>query len=69
MFPFYTYVIVTWENKTRFVLALDEAQELKRLVDYKLQYPLTDIYDNKHEIQMIVSGSQVGLLEDFFGSR
>jgi len=47
------------------VLVLDEAQEFKRLVDYKLQYPMADIYDNKHEIQMIVSGSQVGLLDDF----
>lgn len=53
------------QNKTRFVLVLDEAQELKRLADYKLQNLMSHIYDHMTEIQMIVSGSQVGLLDDF----
>jgi len=56
---------LSWKNKTRFVLVLDEAQEFKRLVDYKLQKTIADIFDHRHEIQTIVSGSQVGLLDDF----
>jgi len=50
---------------TRFVLVLDEAQEFRRIADYKLQNLMSDIYDHRHEIQMVVSGSQVGLLDDF----
>jgi AAA+ ATPase superfamily predicted ATPase len=48
---------------------IDEAQEFNRLVDYKIQPILADIYDNRHEIQTIVSGSQVGLLNDFLGAE
>jgi len=56
------------QNRTRFVLVLDEAQEFKRLADYKLQDLLSDIYDHRHEIQMVISGSQVGLLDDFLAT-
>jgi AAA+ ATPase superfamily predicted ATPase len=57
------------ESGKRFVLVIDEAQEFSRLVDYKIQPILAYIYDNRHEIQMIVSGSQVGLLNDFLGAE
>jgi AAA+ ATPase superfamily predicted ATPase len=50
---------------TRTVLVLDEAQHFSRLADYRLQYLLAHIYDHVHEIQIIISGSEVGLLYDF----
>lgn len=61
----YSFQRLSRQSKMRFVLVLDEAQEFKRLADYKLQNLMSDIYDHRHEIQMIVSGSQVGLLDDF----
>lgn len=61
----YSFQRLSRQSKTRFVLVLDEAQEFKRLADYKLQNLISDIYDHRHEIQMIVSGSQAGLLDDF----
>ena len=50
---------------TRAVWVLDEAQHFSRLADYRLQYLLAHIYDHVHEIQTIISGSEVGLLYDF----
>jgi len=61
----YSFQRLSRQSKRRFVLVLDEAQEFKRLADYKLQNLMSDIYDHRHEIQMIVSGSQIGLLHDF----
>jgi len=61
----YSFQRLSRQGKTRFVFVLDEAQEFRRLADYKLQNLMSDIYDHRHEIQMIVSGSQAGLLDDF----
>ena len=52
-------------NRTKFVLVLDEAQEFRKLVGYRLQPLMAHVYDYVDGIQMIVTGSQVGLLNDF----
>jgi AAA+ ATPase superfamily predicted ATPase len=56
-------------NGTKFILVLDEAQELKRVRGFSLQRLMAHLYDHVGEIQMIVSGSQVGLLDEFLGLR
>lgn len=55
------------ENRTKFILVLDEAQEFRRLAGYRLQALMAHIYDQIEGIQMIVTGSQVGFLHDFLG--
>ena len=49
----------------KFVLVIDEAQEFRKLAKPKLQPLMAHIYDYVGGIQMIVTGSQVGLLNDF----
>jgi len=56
-------------NGTRFILVLDEAQELKRVAGFSFQKLMAHVYDHVGEIQMIVSGSQAGLLDEFLGLR
>jgi AAA+ ATPase superfamily predicted ATPase len=53
------------ERGKRFVLVLDEAQELKRLVDYDLTRILAYTFDHLRGLQVVVTGSQVGFLYDF----
>jgi AAA+ ATPase superfamily predicted ATPase len=53
------------ERGERFVLVLDEAQELKRLVDYDLRRILAYAFDHLRGLQIVVTGSQVGFLHDF----
>ena len=55
------------EEKTKYLLVLDEAQEFKRLRRYSLQRLMAYAYDNLSGIQMIVSGSQFGFLHEFLG--
>jgi AAA+ ATPase superfamily predicted ATPase len=55
-------------NKTKFVLVIDEAQEFRKLMGYRIQALLAYIFDNVKNIQMIVSGSQVGLLHNFLAT-
>ncbi|MEM3402293.1 MAG: ATP-binding protein [Candidatus Hadarchaeales archaeon] len=52
------------EGKT-FVLVLDEGQELRKIAGYNLTLPLAHIYDYVKSVQVIVTGSQVGVLTDF----
>jgi len=47
------------------VLLLDEAQELKRLVDYDLVRILAYTFDHLRGLQVVITGSQVGFLHDF----
>jgi len=56
------------ENKTKFILVLDEAQEFRRLAGYRLQNLIAHTYDHIEGVQIIVSGSQIGLLNDFLGT-
>lgn len=59
---------VSARTRTKFVLVLDEAQEFRRMVGLSLQRLLAHLYDHVQEIQMIVSGSQEGLLHEFLGT-
>jgi AAA+ ATPase superfamily predicted ATPase len=56
------------ENRTKFVLFVDEAQEFRKLKGYSLQSLMAYVYDEMENIQMIVAGSQVGLLHDFLAA-
>ena len=55
----------TEKKRKRFVVAFDEAQEFRKLVGYDLTMILAHIYDHVRGLQLIVTGSQVGLLRDF----
>jgi len=55
------------EKKTKFVLVIDEAQEFRKLKGYNLQAQMAYIYDDLKGVQIIVTGSQIGLLHDFLG--
>jgi len=52
---------------TSFLLAFDEAQEFKRLAGLNLSALMAHVYDYVKGIQWIVTGSQVGMLNDFLG--
>jgi hypothetical protein len=52
---------------TSFLIALDEAQEFKRLAGLNLSALMAHVYDYVKGIQWIVTGSQVGVLNDFLG--
>jgi AAA+ ATPase superfamily predicted ATPase len=53
-------------NRKKVVLVIDEAQLLKRYgIDNKLAY----IYDNFPHIKIIISGSEIGMLESFLGKN
>jgi len=51
-------------RKSRAVIFIDEAQLLKR---YDADRFLAYVYDNLSTVQMVMAGSQVGLLEEFVG--
>ena len=55
------------QNRTRFVFAIDEAQEFRKLEDYDIRKVIHYIYENIQEIQMIITGSQFGSLHEFLG--
>jgi AAA+ ATPase superfamily predicted ATPase len=52
---------------TSFLLAFDEAQEFKRLAGLNLPALMAHVYDYVKGVQWIVTGSQVGVLQDFLG--
>lgn len=57
------------KRKRRFVVAFDEAQEFRKLVGYDLTMILAHIYDYVPGLQIVVTGSQIGLLRDFLGDE
>jgi AAA+ ATPase superfamily predicted ATPase len=58
---------VAEKRHTRMVIAFDEAQELKKLTDYDVRGMLANIYDHVRGLQIVLTGSQFGLLQDFVG--
>jgi hypothetical protein len=57
------------KRKKKFVIAFDEAQEFRKLAGYDLTMILAHIYDYVPGVQIVVTGSQVGLLRDFLGDE
>lgn len=49
------------------VVAIDEAQQLKKIANFNVARLLAHIYDYKGGIQLLLTGSQVGLLDDLLG--
>lgn len=49
------------------VVAIDEAQQLKKVANFNIAKLLAHIYDYKRGIQLLLTGSQVGLLDDLLG--
>jgi len=54
------------ESKTSLVIAFDEAQLLSQI---KFENNLAAIYDNYKNIRIIITGSEVGLVDDFLGKK
>lgn len=52
-------------QKTRFVIALDEAQEFRKIMRYDLTSVLAHAYDYCRGLQFIVTGSEIGMLHKF----
>jgi hypothetical protein len=55
------------QQKHRLVIALDEAQEFRRLAGLDLVKLLAYIYDHIRSVQLVVTGSQIGFLHEFLG--
>ncbi len=53
------------EVNDNIVLVIDEAQELRRMVKYRLDSIIAYAYDNLSNLRIVLSGSQVGLLYKF----
>ncbi|BCS94350.1 AAA family ATPase [Metallosphaera javensis (ex Sakai et al. 2022)] len=53
------------ERVTRVILAMDEAQELRRLRGANLLPSLAYSYDNLRNVRFILGGSEMGLLYDY----
>lgn len=49
-----------------FVLAFDEVQLLNK-IDFN--YPLAAIYDNYKNIKLILTGSEIGIIDEFLGKK
>lgn len=54
-------------QKTKFVIAFDEAQEFRRLAGYDLAKLLAHVYDYVPSVQLVLTGSQIGFLHEFLG--
>ncbi len=54
------------KQKRQFLFALDEAQLLKEI---KFDYILASIFDNYSQIKLVLTGSEVGLLDAFLGKE
>jgi AAA+ ATPase superfamily predicted ATPase len=65
----YSFNRLAEESGTKALLVIDEAQEFRKLKRYSLQKLMAFAYDELDHIQMIVSGSQFGLLQDFLGAN
>ena len=57
------------KRKKKFVIAFDEAQEFRKLAGYDLTMILAHVYDYVPGLQIVVTGSQIGLLRDFLGNE
>jgi uncharacterized protein len=57
------------QEKTRIVVAFDEAQELKKIAGIDMAKLLAHVYDYCRNIVIILTGSAVGLLDDFLSSN
>jgi uncharacterized protein len=53
------------KQKTRFIIALDEAQEFRKIMRYDLTSVLAHAYDYCRGLQFVVTGSEVGMLHKF----
>jgi hypothetical protein len=56
------------KHSTHIVLAIDEAQELKNLIDFDFRSLLAHIYDYVPRLQIVLTGSEVALSKDSLGS-
>ncbi len=54
------------KKKKKFILAFDEAQLLKSI---KFDYVIAGIFDNYKNIKVVLSGSEIGLLDIFLGKK
>lgn len=54
------------KNATTFVLAFDEVQLLKKI---KFDYILASLFDNYPHIKIILTGSEIGMVDDFIGKQ
>jgi len=54
-------------EKHHLVIALDEAQEFRRLAGFDLVKLLAYIYDHVRSVQLVITGSQIGFLHEFLG--
>jgi len=61
-------IVESLARRGRLILAIDEAQEFGKLAGYDLTGPLAHIYDYFKNVQVIVTGSKVGL-EIFLGEE
>ncbi len=53
------------KQKTAFVVAIDEAQELRKIMRYDFTSVLGHAYDYCKGLQFVVTGSEVGMLNNF----
>lgn len=53
------------KQKTSFVVAIDEAQELRKIMRYDVTSVLAHAYDYCKGLQLMVTGSEVGMLNSF----
>ena len=49
------------------LIAIDEAQQLKKIANFNFSKLFAHIYDYKGNLQLLLTGSQVGLLDDLLG--
>lgn len=54
------------KKKEKFILALDEAHLLKPI---EFDYLLASIFDNYSNIKLVLTGSEIGLLDSFIGKK
>lgn len=54
------------KKKTFFIIAFDEVQLLRRI---NFDYPLAAIYDNYPTIKLILTGSEIGLVDQLLGRK
>ncbi len=56
------------KQKTTFIIALDEAQEFRKIMRFDLTSLLAHAYDYCKGLQFVVTGSEVGMLRNFLRS-
>jgi len=53
------------KRKERLFLVFDEAQELRRVAKYRVDKLMAYIYDRLKNVALIVTGSEIGVVDDF----